>query len=176
MADTEKNIDIQSLRQFGKWSQPGVPHRDWRCVGEFDAIDAHGELLTCEMCEKQSIRFVHVMAHPWHGEHLNCGCVCASHMSGDSKSAEAREKRMRSRASRKKNFPSRKGWKTSARGNPNIKADGVHIVIARNRDGKFRIGSKNVWDSEFSWGSDGFMSVEEAKLAAFERYEELRTV
>lgn len=175
MDEREEDWDIVTLRRFGKWSVAGIPHKDWRCVGEFDAKEEFGDLVTCEMCEKQEIRFVHVMEHAQHDQTLNCGCVCASHMSGDSKNAEAREKKMRSRASRRSNFPKRKGWKVSAKGNPYMKADGVNIVIARNRDGLYRVGAKNVWVQDFSWSGEGWQTVEKAKMAAFSLYEKLRT-
>ncbi|BBI21221.1 hypothetical protein EKJ_20680 [Qipengyuania flava] len=176
MTDREENWDIEKLRRFGKWSQAGVPHKDWRCVGEFDAKEEFGDLVTCEMCEKQQIRFVHLMEHPHYGATLNCGCVCASHMSGDSQNAEAREKKMRSRASRRFNFPNRKGWKVSAKGNPYIKTDGVYLVIAENRDGFYRIGYKNVWQRDLSWSKEGWSTVHEAELAGFSIYEELRAL
>ena len=174
MIDREQILDIQVLRRFGKWSESGVPHRGWYCVGEFDAKEELGDLTVCEMCEKQEIRFVHVMEHPRYASPLNCGCVCASHMSGDLKSAEDREKKMRSRAGRRGNFAKRKAWKVSARGNPNIKVDGVHLVIARNRDGLYRIGFRNVGNPDFSWSKQGWTTVEMAKTASFSIYEELR--
>lgn len=176
MAEGEKKWDIQTLRRFGKWSEEGVPHKDWYCVGEFDAREEYGDLITCEMCEKQEIRFVHVMQNRRYPTLLNCGCVCASHMSGDAQNAEAREKAMRSRASRRSNFPKRKGWKVSARGNPYIKVDGVHIVIAKNRDGLYRVGHKRAWDNDFSWAKQGYPTADRAKLAAFSIYEKLRII
>ena len=43
------------------------------------------------MCEKQAIRFVHVMTHPDYPEALNCGCVCSGHMEEDLVGARKRE-------------------------------------------------------------------------------------
>jgi hypothetical protein len=40
----------------GKWSQAGVPHRGWSCVG---VEDLGAPEATCEMCETQKIRYVH---------------------------------------------------------------------------------------------------------------------
>jgi hypothetical protein len=45
----------------GKWAQPGVPHKGWRCV---DIEDLGEPSATCEMCEAQEIRYVHHMEHP----------------------------------------------------------------------------------------------------------------
>tara|TARA_B100000953_G_scaffold283277_1_gene262128 strand:- start:96 stop:644 length:549 start_codon:yes stop_codon:yes gene_type:complete len=172
------NLDFPLLQAHSntKWSEPGLPHKNWHCVGEFDALDELGDLTVCDMCEKQRIRFVHVMAHALHDKQLNCGCVCASYMSGDALATETRERKMRSKALRRQKFPKRKGWKISARGNTQIKADGVHIVIAKRQDGLHCIGSKRVWDKDYIWDRRGFTSVDEAKLEAFEKYEKLRPV
>lgn len=92
--------DIHSHR--GKWSQPGVPHKGWRYVSDYDSCEDGEDLhVTCEMCESQLIRYVHVMAHDDYPELLECGCVCAGRMEEDHVSAEARDKAMRLRATRK---------------------------------------------------------------------------
>ena len=48
------------VKNHGKWSEQGVPHKGWRCIdvedlGEFDSV--------CEMCDTQEIRYVHYMQH-----------------------------------------------------------------------------------------------------------------
>ncbi len=65
----------------GKWSQSGVPHRGWQCIDRYDSC-GDGEALhkRCQMCERQHIRYVHVMEHPGHPEQLECGCKCAENM------------------------------------------------------------------------------------------------
>lgn len=56
----------------GKWSDPGVPHKGWSCVG----IEDLGEpSQTCEMCESIDIRCAHVMSHPDYPGELAVGCV-----------------------------------------------------------------------------------------------------
>lgn len=40
----------------GKWSAAGVPHRGWHCVDIEDLGEPQAE---CEMCESQTIRYVH---------------------------------------------------------------------------------------------------------------------
>lgn len=95
----------------GKWSQAGVPHRDWCCVDNYDTFEVHGEqeYETCEMCEVMTIRFVHVMQHPDYYELLHCGCICAGDMEQSKARAVRRDKAMRSRAGRRTKFPERKG-------------------------------------------------------------------
>ncbi len=64
----------------GKWSIAGVPHKGWTCVDIEDLGEPSAE---CEMCESQSIRYVHHMQHPQYANVLAVGCVCAGHMEGD---------------------------------------------------------------------------------------------
>jgi hypothetical protein len=79
----------------GNWSRPGVPHRGWTCVDDYDAED---DLITCEMCETAQVRFVHVMTNPrWEGE-LRVGCYCAARMEEDGRAAELREAELKRRA------------------------------------------------------------------------------
>ena len=53
---------------FGKWSQAGVPHRGWTCIG-VDDLEEPDHI--CEMCEHAEVRYVHVMTHPdYEGELL----------------------------------------------------------------------------------------------------------
>lgn len=63
----------------GKRDRHDVPKRDWSCTG---IIDLEEPSQTCEMCERQTIRYVHVMEHAEWDDELECGCVCAAHMSG----------------------------------------------------------------------------------------------
>ena len=56
---------------------PGVPHKGWFCVDLEDLGDILG---TCEMCETQSIRYVHHMEHHDYPDVLGVGRVCAEKM------------------------------------------------------------------------------------------------
>lgn len=81
---------------YGKWSQPGVPHKGWTCIDE-DIVEGD-DLETCEMCEWAEVRYVHVMTHPeWEGE-LRVGCICAGHMQEDMAGAQRREAELKRRA------------------------------------------------------------------------------
>lgn len=112
MSDEKQAIS----RLRGKWSQAGVPHKGWECVAEYDAGEDEADFVTCEMCESMQVRFVQTMAHPGYDGTLDCGCICAGHMSGDLVGAQNRDKAMRSRATRRDHFPQRKGWKISSPG------------------------------------------------------------
>ena len=55
------------------WNQKGLPHRGWQCT-EVEELDE--ATFKCEMCGRESIRFVHSMTHP-EGHSIGVGCVCA---------------------------------------------------------------------------------------------------
>jgi hypothetical protein len=109
----------------GKWSQAGVPQKGWSCVGVEDLGTPNA---VCEMCETQQIRYVHSMHHPDYPTGLEVGCVCAGKMEDDYSRPRMREKALRSAASRKKRWLSRK-WMISARGNPYINTDGFNVTV-----------------------------------------------
>jgi hypothetical protein len=109
----------------GKWSQEGVPHHGWHCV---DIEDLEEPNALCQMCETQEIRYVHHMEHPDYPEPLAVGCICAGHMEENYTAARARESAMKQRAGKRQRWLTRK-WRTSAKGNPWIRVDGVRVAI-----------------------------------------------
>ena len=147
----------------GKWSDPGVPHKGWNCL---DVEDLGAPDLTCEMCESADVRFVHVMTHPSYPTTLRVGCICSGHMSDDLVGAERRDESMRSRASKKNRWLSRK-WRVSAKGNPWLRSDGFRVVIFPNG---------NQWQVQVAVDATGFKKTstvafatsDQAKLAAFD--------
>jgi hypothetical protein len=148
----------------GKWSQAGVPHRGWSCMG---VEDLGAPEATCEMCETQEIRYVHTMHHADYAADLEVGCICAERMEDDYVGPRQREKALRSAAGRKKRWLSR-AWKISARGNPFINTDGFNITIFRNTDGTWG-GRIEESDSGRSVASKRtYLSEDAAKLAAFD--------
>ena len=57
-----------------------------------------------EMCGNEKIRYVHIMTHPEFPGELRVGCICACHMTDDYENPEARERDLKNRVQRKKNF------------------------------------------------------------------------
>lgn len=137
----------------GKWSEPGVPHKGWSCV---DIEDLEKPSLTCEMCESQTIRYVHYMSHPEYSEELKVGSICAGHMEQDLQSAKKRDDFLKSRASKRKRWLSR-NWKTSKKGNDYLKVDGYLVTVyfkngnwvgyIKEIDGDYEITSRKKYDS-----------------------------
>ena len=122
---------------FGKWSQPGVPHKGWRCVSVDDlgAPDA-----ICAMCEMQEIRYVHYMQHSSFHEILGVGCVCAARLEDDYDAPDQRERALRNAAQRRSRWLDR-NWQTSARGNPYLNTDGLNITVFQRSPTLGELGS-----------------------------------
>jgi hypothetical protein len=122
---TNETEDQLVVAGRGKWSQRGVPHKGWRCV---DIEDLGEPQIECEMCESQTIRYVHHMEHPDYPKVLEVGCVCAGHMEGDISAARTREASMKSRTGKRKRWLFRK-WRLSSKGNHWIEADGYRVTV-----------------------------------------------
>lgn len=59
---------------------------------------------TCELCDYDRIRYVHVMVHPqWNGE-FRVGCVCDGTMSGNMLAAQERDDAAKRKEARKRAF------------------------------------------------------------------------
>jgi hypothetical protein len=147
----------------GKWSDRGIPHRGWRCI---DIEDLGEPRMECEMCESQSIRYVHHMEHPAFPQVLAVGCVCAGHMEGNIAAARGREASMQSRIGKRKRWTTRK-WKVSNKGNPWIRADGYRVTVYKRGNGwATTVGSDD--DSLVQHSRRSYPSIDQAKLAAFD--------
>lgn len=140
----------------GKWSEEKFPKRGWVCVSCY-SLDP-GETQTCDMCEVQEIRHIHVMEHKDAGE-LECGCVCAGKMEKNERSAKERERKMLNLDSKRRRFVSGRKWRVSKKGNEYIKIDGV-VVTVFEQNGLFKF----VYQGMFS---DGYEEKSKCKSAAF---------
>ena len=148
----------------GKWSQPDVPHKGWR----FRNFDDLGDLIgTCEMCETQPIRYVHYLEHSDYPRVLGVGSVCAENMEEDYTAAPEREKKARSLGDRRARWMEAE-WRTSRKGNQFINRGGFNTVVYPRANGwTYTITDR---ESDRTWRGGGSASVDEAKLAAFDRF------
>ncbi|MEW5930396.1 MAG: hypothetical protein AB1941_23290 [Gemmatimonadota bacterium] len=147
----------------GKWFDAGVPHRGWHCV-EIEDLGAPNA--TCEMCEAQSIRYVHYMEHADYAETLACGCVCAGHMEQDLAAARERDESMRSRAGKRARWLTRR-WKVSAKGNDWLEADGFRVTIFE-RNGGWAAAVIATGGTYRHFSRRTYVTENQAKLAAFD--------
>ena len=151
-------------RRHGKWSVSGVPHKGWNCI-DVEDLGSPGE--TCEMCEYQIIRYVHVMTHAKYPRELRVGCVCAGHMEEDLRAARDREQTKRNESNRRTNWLSLKGWKISRNGNPYINKDDFNVVVYRTSNGLWR-GRITRKITDETQSTRRYRTEEAAKLAAFD--------
>ena len=165
----------------GKWSRKGIPHRDWKCVGWYDsksdAPHEEGLHLTCDMCEKQPIRYVSIMEHEdWH-EKLHCGCVCAANMEEGKKldaeqaktsAAGRREHDLKLRLGRRARFPFLKFWEKPKRnryGSLYYRHRGLTLWLDW-KNGEYWFGFTDRLETVRS--KHGYATEHEAKLALFD--------
>lgn len=160
-----KHINEEKLvaKQYGKWADPGVPHKGWTCVR---IEDLGSPEKTCEMCESQEIRYVHYMQHDDYEDQLAVGCICAGNMEQDLSAAKARDKHMQSRAGKRARWLSRK-WRLSKAGNEWVKADDYHVVVYPRAD--YWVATVSLIRGDYSRTSEiRYKTSDEAKLAAFD--------
>ena len=150
---------------MSKWGQPDVPQTGWSCVG----IEDLGKLgQTCEMCERQEIRYVHSMWHPEYPDTLECGCVRAGHMEQDLAAAKRREHDLKLRAARRERLASRR-WSVSRSGNEYINLDGHNVVVYPQRTGwGFRLCATRYDGTRLVYSQQPYGTRDEAKRAALD--------
>jgi len=124
-AEPEHEATATGHTMHGKWSEPGVPHKGWECIGIRD--EGEPEHL-CQMCESILCRYVHTMEHPDYADQLDVGCVCAGNMEEDLDAASRREERFKRTKTQRRRWLERE-WKTSSAGNEYLNTRGFNVVI-----------------------------------------------
>lgn len=150
---------------FGNWSRPGLPHKGWSCEDVEDLGAVEG---ICDMCGEREIRYVHYMTHPDYDGELRCGCVCAGKMSEDLEGARRREARYKNAAKRRANWLTRKGWRTSPKGNLWIRPKGYSVTIFRQgKEWRFGVSARDS-STDTVWARRSYETADAAKLGAFD--------
>lgn len=89
-----------------RWDKKDVPHKGWMHIG----VDDLGEAThTCEMCNKEEIRYVHTMYHPEAPDYFRVGCVCAENLLEDYILPKKLLKDAKNKSNRQKKFIN-EGW------------------------------------------------------------------
>lgn len=125
-----------------------APLSGWQCIYIYDAKEEEDDapLFTCELCDCPKVRFVHVMHHDQYFEDLHVGCICAGAMEGDILAARERERLMKNRAKRRRNFPYRR-WRTTRYGNYYLSYNGKRVFINKMHNGNYNVHAdgKTAW-------------------------------
>lgn len=141
---TAYEIDSAYVRKcHKKLKEWGTPLSDWYCDHIYDVADEDAdadniELFTCELCNCPQVRFVHVMRHEKYFEAIEVGCICAGIMEGDILAAKERERLMKNRAKRKRNFPNRH-WKRNWHGNLYLTYQDTTVFINRRENNRYSV-------------------------------------
>jgi len=141
-----------------------VPHKGWVCI---DIEDFGEQSYACEMCEFQSIRYIHYMKHSKYEEVIGVGCVCAEKMEGDYSRARLRDDLMKKRSQKRLKWLNNNRWKISKKGNNWIKTDG-YIIVMTKQGNYWSVLIKSEDETFEKWSHRKYESIDEAKLAAFD--------
>lgn len=97
------------IKRLKEWD---APLEDWICVWVEDVRedDPEAEYAVCDLCGCGKVRFVHWMEHPDYFDTVCVGRICAAALDGDEFAAEERERVLKNRWRRKKNYL-KKEWK-----------------------------------------------------------------
>lgn len=161
-----------------RWNKEGLPHKGWRYVDVEDLGDglAPGERINyeqCEICGNEKIRYVHILTHPEIDGNIRVGCDCASKLTDDYVNPQQRERDLKNRLNRKKNFAKQDWYVHPRSGNLVLPYKGDYITILKSKYGNLGIAYKN----NYIWKFQGrnIYDVETAKQAAFELFDEYHT-
>ena len=124
---------------MARWNQEGIPHKGWRYVGVEDVCEgAVGDdervYEQCQMCRNDRIRYVHILTHPEFDGEIRVGCDCASKMTDDYVNPLEREKDLRNRVNRKRNFL-KQDWRLNRNGNYVLHYKGENVTIMKSNYG-----------------------------------------
>ena len=171
----------------GLWNDPDVPKNGWYCVGVDDL--GPDERQTCEMCQVQTIRYVHTMEHLEYFTALAVGCICAGNMEGDIEAAKDRERNLKNTTARRLRAAEKLAravaderfdfvgrgrailgygsWWLSRKGNPTTRFGGYRVVLLPGEKG-WRVSiNPPRCPGEWIAGRRLFPSIAEAKRGAY---------
>ncbi|MCL2522186.1 MAG: ATP-dependent helicase [Erysipelotrichales bacterium] len=125
-------VEAESIEDDSSWINYILDNEnksDWRCINIIDLNYPSG---LCQLCQKQYVRYLHVMKNNETNEIQNVGCVCAGKLEGNSAEAKSREKSYKNIVKRLETFLN-KPWKTSSSGNQYRKIDGEIVTIIKDK-------------------------------------------
>lgn len=152
------------MSRSGKWLRDEVPKIGWTLAG-LDVVEGD-DLETCEMCEREQIRYVQLMHHEGWAEDLRCGCVCAGWMTGDDAGAQRRDAWMHSVMGRRGRWLTRR-WNQITDGWTILKTNKMRISLMRDDQGLWGGDVRDNVTKEVRAVPEKFAALDDAKLAAF---------
>jgi hypothetical protein len=162
----ERHVPLATAPFRHKWTRPGMPHCGWSLVS---VEDLGHPAFKCEACGTEEVRYIHHLAHAEHPD-LVVGCVCAEKLTADIVGPRKREQQAKNRAMRRTGFVSSPRWRTSSEGDLCRRYHGWLIRILKDKPGNHCFCASRGYDEPIF--SDPFVSVNDAKYAAFDAIEE----
>lgn len=156
-----------------RWNLPNIPHKEWTLENVIDIKEDNQGIddikyETCMMCNKERIRFIHILKHKKIEEEFRVGCICAEKMTNDTVTPKKLETKLKLRASRLVNWH-KKIRKVTKNQNWTLKFQWYRLLIFRDKETdkfKCKIGEK--------WWKKLFDSLEQAKIWTFNWIEYLK--
>ncbi len=162
---------------MSRWSKEGIPHKGWEYIGVIDLGEdvCEGDPIpyeSCEMCDQEKIRYVHILKHPDYIGEIHVGCDCASRMIEGYVSPSNVENNLRNRTNRKRNFMKQEWHLKAQTGNYTLKYKGEYITIMKSRYGA---GFGVVFKGKSKWEYLGnkILDFNTARIVAFNLFDEL---
>ena len=161
-----------------RWSKAEIPHKGWEYIGMEDVGEnvPHGELIPyeqCEMCGHERIRYIHLLKHPhYYNKEIRVGCDCASKMTCDYTTPQERERNLKNRINRRKNFMKQEWYRKHETGNYTLRYKGEQITIMKS---KFGVGWGVIFRGKQQWEYHGMRiaDFDTARIAAFNLFDEM---
>ena len=108
------------IKRLKEWN---APLTGWRCEKVVDVREDEEDiplgmtspLSNCELCDCNTVRYEHWMVNDLYFEPVIVGCICAGIMEGNIMAAKDREREIRNRQKRRRNFVKRR-WVESKKG------------------------------------------------------------
>ncbi|MGM9600790.1 MAG: hypothetical protein ACI3W5_04285 [Faecousia sp.] len=159
-----------------RWDKADIPHKGWEYIGMEDlGEDVYpGDPIPyeqCEMCGKEKIRYVHLLKHPDYNGEIRVGCDCASKMICDYVTPQERERNLKNRVNRRKNFMKQEWYRKPETGNYTLRYKGDNITIMRS---KFGPGWGVIYKGRTQWEYHGrkITDFDTARTVAFNLFDE----
>ena len=160
-----------------RWNKADIPHKGWEYIGMEDlGEDVYpGDPIPyeqCEMCGKEKIRYVHLLKHPDYDGKIRVGCDCASKMICDYVTPQERERNLKNRVNRRKNFMKQEWYRKPETGNYTLRYKGDYITIMKS---KFGPGWGIIYKGKQQWEYHGrkITDFDTARTVAFNLFDEL---
>lgn len=166
----------------GLWKS-NLPKKGWVYI---DVIDTGEQATNCTWCGTL-IRYVHALKHPDTGISTECGCICAEHLMEDYVGPKQKEKALKGKQARIRNWVKSPKWKSHSphlferptkdinlriRVTFSTQKNGWQVVVVKRELSK---DIKNFFDWKRIEGKVFHKSLPEAKAASLSAYEYIKS-